>query len=337
MATLEYSRLTKIQKLAAFFILIGPDTATDLMKEFEAEELELICREMAEMHTIDENLQRELLKEFTEIITSSLNSRLGGREYAMEILSKAKGDFAAGTIFNRKDRGARDDGTESLRNIEGRQVLNLIRFEQPQTIAFVISCLEPSKASDLLMRLPPEIREEVLERLATMEPTSEDVVRKISQNLLRLLDRKVLEQNLHRSGGTQNVAEILNSLDRETRKELLSRIEERNAELGVAIRKKVFSFEDIARLDRMDIQRILREVDLADLAIALKPVRSSIVSVFMNAISKRAAESLRDDMDMMGHVKTRDIEAAQERIIQVVRRLEEAEEISLDSGDGNGF
>jgi len=337
MATLEYSRLSKIQKLAAFFILIGPDTATDLMKEFEAEELELICREMAEMHTIDEHIQRELIKEFTEIITASLNARLGGKEYAMEILAKAKGDFAAGTILNRKDRGARDDGTESLRHIEGRQVLNLIRFEQPQTIAFVISCLEPSKASDLLMRLPPEIREEVLERLATMEPTSEDVVRKISQSLLKLIDRKALEQNLHRAGGTQSVAEILNSLDRDTRKELLSRLEERNAELGLAVRKKVFSFEDIARLDKMDIQRILREVDLTDLAIALKPVRSSIVNIFMSAMSKRAAESLRDDMDMLGHVKARDIEAAQERIIQVVRRLEEAEEISLDPGDRNVF
>lgn len=335
MATLEYSRLSKTQKLAAFFILIGPDTATDLMKEFEASELEVICREMAEMHTIDEALQRALLTEFTEIISASLNARLGGKEYAMDILAKAKGDFTAGTIFNRTERSGRDDGTESLRNIEGRQVLNLIRFEQPQTIAFVISCLEPTKASDLLMRLAPEIREEVVERLATMEPTSTDVVRKISQNLMRLLDRKVLEQTMHRAGGAENVAEILNALDRDTRKDLLNRIEERNADLGSAIRKKVFSFEDIARLDKMDIQRILREVDLNDLAVALKPVRASIVTILMGAISKRAAEGLKDDMDMMGHVKSRDVDAAQERIIQVVRRLEEAEEITLDSGDSN--
>ncbi len=333
MPHIDYNQLTKIQKIAAFFIVIGPEAASEVMKGFDAAQLELICREMTELHVIEEDIQKELMSEFGDVITTGMQAKLGGISYVQNVLAKAKGDYTAASILSRvMPSQLPTEAGDDIRQLDGRQVLNLMKSEQPQTIAFILSYLETAKAAEIVTMLPSQLREEVVERLGSMEPTSHEVLLKITKNLDRNFDKKALHQGLHHSGGVKNVADILNSLDKDMRKVLLTRIEERNASLGAAIRKKVFSFEDLTRLDRVDLQRVLREVDMSDLAVALKVAKPVLVNAVMASISKRAAEGLREDMDMLGPVKMKDVEAAQDKIIQVVRKLEETEEITLDTG-----
>jgi flagellar motor switch protein FliG len=331
MGNIDYSQLTKIQKIAAFFIFIGADAAAEVMKGFDTAQLELICREMANLHVIDESVQNELISEFGELIVEGLQSKLGGVGYAQTVLAKAKGDYTAASILNRVAPSTLpSEAGEDIRQMDGRQILNLMKSEQPQTVAYLLSYLDTIKAAEIVSMLAPELREEVVERLGAMEPTTHEVLLKIARNLNRHFDKKSLHQGLHHSGGVKNVADILNALDKDMRKTLLTRIEERNAALGSAIRKKVFSFEDLTRLDRVDLQRVLREVDMGELAVALKLAKPVLIAAVMASISKRAAEGLKEDMDMLGPVKMKDVEAAQDKIIQVVRKLEETEEITLD-------
>jgi flagellar motor switch protein FliG len=330
---MDYAKLTKSQKIAAFLIVIGPEAAAEVMRHFDNAQLELICREMAELPVIESGIRQSVLEEFSAVVSTGLTAVLGGAEYAQVALEKAKGDYTASMILNRVAPASRTvEGGEDIRQMDARQILNLVKSEQPQTVAFILSYLDIPKAAQIIVLLAPEMREEVMERLGAMEETSRDIVNKIAKNLSRHMDKKSPQQGLHRSGGIKSAADVLNSLDKDTRNTILSRIEERNPPLGAAIRKKVFSFDDLVRLSAVDLQRVLREVDMADLAIALKNSKENLVNAVIGSISKRAAESLKDDITMLGPLKSKDIEAAQDKIIQVVRKLEEAEEISLDGG-----
>jgi flagellar motor switch protein FliG len=195
----------------------------------------------------------------------------------------------------------------------------------------VLSYLEGAKAAEIFALLSPDLREEVVERLGTIDSTSLDLVGKIVRNLGKHFDNKV-RPTYHRSGGVRAVADLLNGIDKEMSKSLLARLEERNAQLGAAIRKKMFSFEDLNRLQSQDLQRVLREVDSANLAVSMKSASEPLKEKIYASISKRAAESLRDEIGMLGPVRLKDVEVAQDAIIQVVRRLEEEGSISLDSG-----
>lgn len=333
MAALDYSALTKTQKLAAFLIVIGPDAAAEVMKHFDNPQIELICRELASLDVLDEATQRAVMEEFAGVVSEGATSLLGGVDFAQATLEKAKGGSAATSILDRiapANRGV--EGGEEIRQMEVRQIMNLIKTEQPQTIAFILSNLEAAKAAEVMKLLTPEQREEVVERLGAMEETSRDIVAKIARNISRNSDRSGGCQALQRSGGAKAAAGILNLLDKESRKTLLAKVDERNASLGAAIRKEVFGFDDLGRLEAADLQRIVREIDAADLAKALKAAKPALVDVILKSVSKRAAESVREEMDMLGSIKPKEINAAQDRIIQVVRKLEEAEEISLDSG-----
>jgi flagellar motor switch protein FliG len=330
---MDYATLTKSQKIAAFLIVIGPEAAAEVMRHFDNAQLELICREMTDLHVIEGSIRQNLLDEFSGVVSSGVGAVLGGAEYAQVALERAKGDYTASMILNRVAPASRMvEGGEDIRQMDARQIVNLVKSEQPQTIAFIMSYLEIPKAAEIILLLPPELREEVVERLGGMEETSRDIVNKIAKNLSRHLDKKNPQQGLHRSGGVKSAADLLNFLDKDTRNTLLSRIEERNAPLGAAIRKKVFSFDDLVRLQAVELQRVLREVDMADLAIALKTAKEALVTAVLGSISKRAAEGLKDDISMLGPLKAKDIEAAQDKVMQVVRKLEEAEEISLDGG-----
>ena len=188
------------------------------------------------------------------------------------------------------------------------------------------------QAAEVLRMLPELLREQVVERLGEMEPTSTDSIHKIASKLNSRIDRRAMQQGLHRGGGVKTCAEILNALDKELRKTLLTKIEERNATLGAAIRRKVFSFEDIVRISSKDLARVMREVDSADLPIALKSMKPPVVAAIVGTMSKRAAESLKEEIELLSPPRQKDVEAAQDRIIAIVRRLEEAEEIVIDGG-----
>ncbi len=332
-AEIDFPKLSRQQKLAVFLVVIGPEAAAEMLRHFDDSEVEMLCREMSSFSMISDSVRQRALEEFTPVIGESVVSTMGGLDYARKTLEIARGDYKAGTIIGRL--GPAGTATEVIKEIsemEGRQIYNLIKNEQPQTISFVLSYLDGPKSAQIFGLLSPDLREEVVERLGTIDSTSLDLVSKIVRNLSKHFDNKV-RPTYHRSGGVRAVADLLNGIDKETSKNLLARLEERNAQLGSAIRKKMFSFEDLGRLAAADLQRVLREVDSANLATSMKSASDTLKDKIYDSISKRAAESLRDEIGMLGPVRLKDVEMAQDAIIQVVRRLEEENSISLDGGN----
>lgn len=329
---IEYSKLNKTQKLAAFLIAIGPENAGTMMKGVDNSQLELVCRAIAEMPVLEPDVKNEVLREFSDVIASSARCTFGGVPFAQTMLGKAKGEYAAAVILNSCAPAASGGPVEEIRQMDSRQLANLAKNEQPQTIAFILSCMEPKKAAELLGTLEPEVREEVVERLGSMDGTSQEAVAKVAKNLNRHVDRRAPPPSVQKSGGVRVCVEILNALKKDVRKTLIARLEERDATLGAAIRKQSFCFEDLTILSPGDLQRVLREVDSASLPVALKGVKPELVTAMLGAMSKRAAQSIRDEIDQLGPQKLKDVEAAQEKVIQIVRKLEESEEITLDAG-----
>jgi len=331
MEKIDYSKLSRPQKLAVFLIAIGPESAAEVLRQFEDTEVEMLCREMSQLPMISARVRTQVLEEFSPLVTTSASSALGGFSYAHRTLSLAKGDYKASSILGRVGPvGTSVDAVKDISDMEGRQIFNLIKHEQPQTISFVLSYLDSGKASEVFSLLTIELREEVIERLGTIESTSLDLVGKIVRNLGKHFDTKE-QPSFHRSGGVGSVADLLNKMDKSESKTLLARLEERNSQLGQAVRKKMFSFEDIGRLMNADLQLILREVDSSNLAIAMKSASESLREKFYGAISKRAAESLREEIEFLGQVRMKDVEIAQDAIIQVVRRLEDEDQITVDA------
>jgi flagellar motor switch protein FliG len=331
MTEIDFSKATRQQKLAIFLVVIGPEAAANVLKQFEEAEIELLCREMSNISIVSETVQKQAVEEFAGVVAQSHGSALGGLAYAQRTLEIAKGDYKAASIIGRVGPvGTSIEVIKEISEMEGRQIFNLIKHEQPQTISFVLSYLDGAKSAEVFGLLGPELREEVIERLGTIESTSLELVGKIARSLGKHFDSKV-RPAFHRSGGVRAVADLLNQLEKDMSKNLLARLEERNAQLGSAIRKKLFSFEDLGRLQPPDLQRVLREVDSSSLAISMKSASESLREKFYAAISKRAAESLRDEIEMLGPVRLKDVEIAQDAIIQVVRRLEEEGQITLES------
>ncbi len=330
MTDIDYTKLSRHQKLAVFLIVIGPETAASVLKQFSDADVEILCREMSALSIIAPSIQRQAMDEFFSVVAQSAGAALGGLDYAHRALELAKGDYKASAIIGRvAPSGPPADVIKDISEMEGRQIFNLVKSEQAQTIAFVLSYLDATKSAEVFFLLSPEMREEVAERLGTIESTSLNLASKISQRLGRHFDSSS-RPALHNSGGVRVAAELIKQLDRETGRNLLARLEERNSALGAAIRKKLFRFEDINRLSAADLQRVLREVDSANLASALKTASEGLKGKIFASISKRAAESLKEEIDMLTSLKAKDIEAAQDAIIQVVRRLEEEGQVSFD-------
>ena len=330
-ADFDYTKLSRQQKLAVFLVVIGPEAAAEVLRQFEDAEIEVLCREMSTLGIIPHAAQKLVLEEFSTVVASSASSVLGGLGYAQRTLEIAKGDYKASAIIGRVGPvGTSVDVIKDISEMEGRQIFNLIKHEQPQTISFVLSYLDSAKSSEVFALLTPELREEVLERLGTIESTSLELVAKIVHSLGKHFDSKV-RPAFNRSGGVRAVADLLNQLEKDMSKNLLARLEERNASLSAAIRKKLFSFDDLTRLQPADLQRVLREVDSANLAISMKSASETLRERIYGAISKRAAESLKEELELLGPVRLKDVEAAQDSIIQVVRRLEEEGQITLES------
>jgi flagellar motor switch protein FliG len=331
MADVDYPKLSRVQRLAVFLIVIGAEAAAEVLRQFDDEEIESICREMSQFTIIPEAIQKQAIEEFLGVVAQSTSSLCGGLAYAQRALEIAKGDYKASSIISHVGPvGTAVDVIKDVNDMEGRQIFNLIKNEQPQTIALVLSYLDGAKAAQVMALLSPEMREEVIERLGTIESTSLDLVGKIARSLGKHFDTKK-RQALHRSGGVRTVATLLNHLEKDMSKTLLARLEDRNAALGAAIRKKMFSFEDLSRLQTADLQRVLREVDTVSLATAMKSASDPLREKILAALSKRAAEGLREEIEMLGPVRLKDVEVAQDAVIQAVRRLEDEGQISLEA------
>lgn len=328
----EISSLTKLQKLAALLIMLGHESAASVLKNFDREEVEKIIAEMSKMTMISQELQRDLLAEFSEVALEAGTSISGGLDFTRASLEKALGVSRATDIINRvAPARASQVAVQGVADLEPRQVFNLLRHEQPQTIALLLSFIPADKAALILALLPADQRERVLERLASLSPTPMEVAEKVIgvlNNKLGVRPTRAMNQ----TGGVKTAADILNCMDKNSGKSLLLSLEERNPELCNAIRQNMFTFEDLAATEPSILQRILREVDMRDLALSLKTASDKLKTALLSCVSKRAAESVQEEIAFMGPVRLRDIEAAQLRVIDVVRKLEADGDIELGGG-----
>lgn len=332
---IDYDQLNKYQRLAIFMIVVGVPAASELLKNFEDHEVEMICQEIANYPLIDLKTKIRVVNEFAGIIGEGLGADLGGSTYALKTLEKAKGDYKAANIIGRiAPATSALEVLNEISEMEPRQIYNLIKKEQPQTVAFLLSHLMEEKSAAILSMLPPELREVVAERIGIMDATSTELVAKVVHNLKKHMVG-AQRQTTHIAGGIRVVANLVNAMDKEVSKALLVKLEERNPSLGQAIRKKLFSFDDMVRLQQIDLQRILREVEMADLVVALKSASLPLQQAIMSGVSKRAADTLKEEIAMLGPVKLKDVEAAQDKIIQVVRKLDDEGQITIDQSGGD--
>lgn len=332
----EGAVLNKTQKLAALLVMLGPDSAGQILKQFPSREIESISREMARFNLITQDQQAEILDDFSQVAVDASTSLSAGVDLIRNTLEKAVGSFKASDILGRVVPTRAPAGAmHSIADMDPRHIFNLVRDEQPQTIAFIVSYLTPEKAAQVFALVRPEQRDKIIERLATLAPTPIEIAEKVVDVLNAKLGIKQTRA-LSQTGGVTPAADILNAMDKTVSRSLLTSIEERNPELCAAIRKKMFTFEDLLQLQSQAIQRIMRETDMRDLALALKKASEPLKKLLLSNISRRGAEAVQEEMSMLGAVKLRDVEAAQLRIIDAVRKLEAEGEIELDqsrSGD----
>jgi flagellar motor switch protein FliG len=330
-ALLQCSSMTKLQKLAALLIILGPDSASELLKNLDEEELEAVSAEMARLAFISQEMQQEILQEFTDVAVAASAAVLGGPAYAKKALERSVGPSRASDIIRRVAPAAAPvPALEPLLEMDPRELFNLLNHEQPQTIALVVSYLSPDKSSSLLALLPPAARDEVVERLAMLGPTPVEVIERIA----KVLCQKTAGQParaLSQTGGVRTAAALLNSLEKNLSQPVLQDLEKRNPQLGREIRQKMFTFDDLVLLGPTALQKIMREIDLRDLAMSLKSAGLHLKNILLSAVSKRAAATVHDEISMLGPLQKREIEAARGRIVKAVRLLEDAGEVDLNN------
>jgi flagellar motor switch protein FliG len=327
--------MSKMQKLAALLIILGPEGAAQILKNMDERDLEAVTVEMSKIESISQEMQEEILREFAEVAVEASTAIRGGVQYTKTALEKSVGLFRASDILSKvAPMPVPVAAMQQIASMDSRQLFNLLKLEQPQTIALIASHLPTEKSSQLLLMLRSDLREQVIERLATMAPAPVEVIERI----VEVLNQKAgvrTTRALSQTGGVKNAADLLNSLDKNTSQSLLAELERRNPELVNAIRQKMFTFEDLGLLDTASLQKIMREVDMRDLAISLKTASPKLKAALLASISKRAAETVNEEISFLGPLKKKEIEAAQGRLIDSVRQLEAQGEIDLGVLTGN--
>ena len=323
-----------VQKAAILLITLGPENAAVIFKHLKEEEIEELTLEIANTRSVSPQDKEDVLEEFYQVCLAQQYIAEGGIGYAKELLEKALGDEKAQGVIAKLTASLKVRPFEFVRKTDPSQLLNFIQDEHPQTIAMILSYLPPQQASMVLGALPPEKQADVAKRIAQMDRTSPDVIKEVE----RVLERKLaslVNQDYTIVGGIDSIVNILNNVDRSTEKHIMESLEIDDPELADEIRKKMFVFEDILLLDDRAIQRVLREVDNADLELALKSSTEEVQNVIFKNLSTRLASMIKEDMDFMGPVRMKDVEEAQQKIVGIIRRLEEAAEIVISRGGGD--
>ncbi|CFX64781.1 Flagellar motor switch protein FliG [Syntrophomonas zehnderi OL-4] len=322
------------QKAANFLVFLGPEKSARLLKYMNEEETEQLTLEIANLRKVSTDKMDEIFREFFEMCLANEFIGQGGIEYAKEVLEKAYGQEKTMEIIGRISASLQVRPFDFIRKAEPTQLLNFIQSEHPQTIALILAYLEPEKASAVLSALPPERQAEVAKRIAIMDTTSPDVIKEVERVLERKLS-SIAPQEMRVAGGVKSVVEIINRVDRATEKTIMESLEVQDPELAEEIKKLMFVFEDIVIIDDRSVQRVLREVESQDMALALKGASNEVSQKIYSNMSSRAADMLREDIEFMGPVRLRDVEEAQQRIVNVIRRLEDAGEIVVSRGQGD--
>lgn len=325
------SGLTGRQKAAILMVTLGPELSANIYKHLREEEIEELTLEIANIRRVEPELKDFVLTEFKEISLAQEYISLGGIEYARELLEKAFGTVKAEEIIRRLTASLQVRPFDFARKADPAQLFNFIQGEHPQTISLIMAYLQPDQAAIILSALPPEQQVEVAIRLATMDRTNPEALNEVESVLEKRL-ASYITQDSTTAGGIQAAVEILNRVDRATEKTIMDSLDEMDPELAETIRKRMFVFEDIITLDDRSIQRVIREVESKDWALSLKASNDAVQERIYKNMSQRAASMLKEEIDYLGPVRLRDVEEAQQRIVAVIRKLEDAGEIVVGRG-----
>ena len=323
--------LKGIQKAAILLIALGPEKSSLIFKHLKEEEIEDLTLEIANTKSVTPQVKEKVINEFYEVCLAQQYIAEGGIGYAKELLEKALGADKAMDVIGKLTASLQVKPFEFVKKTDASQLLNFIQDEHPQTIALILSYLSAGQAATILGALIPEKQAEVARRIATMDRTSPDVIKEVERVLESKLS-SLVNQDYTIIGGVDAVVEILNTVDRGTEKHIMETLEVEEPELADEIRKKMFVFEDILLLDDRAIQRVLRDVDNNDLAIACKGSTEEVQNAIFSNMSKRLAEMIREDMEFMGPVRMKDVEEAQQKIVNIIRKLEDSGEIVISRG-----
>lgn len=326
--------LTGIQKSAILLIALGPEMSANIFKHLKEDEIEQLTLEIANTRSVSPQLKNDILDEFYEVCLAQQYIAEGGIGYAKDLLDKALGEERAQEVIGRLTASLQVRPFEFVRKADASQLLNFIQDEHPQTIALILSYLPPSQAAAVIGALPPEKQSDVAKRIATMDRTSPDVIKEVEDVLERKL-ASLVNQDYTIVGGVDAIVNILNTVDRGTEKHIMETLEVEEPELADEIRKKMFVFEDILTLDNRAIQTVLRDVDNNELAIALKGANEEVQNVIFSNLSSRLASMIKEDMEYMGPVRLKDVEDAQQKIVNIIRKLEDSGEIVISRGGGD--
>jgi flagellar motor switch protein FliG len=331
MPTIAQKSLRGRQKAAALLISLGPEASAEVLKHFKESEIEALTVEVFQLEKIGEELKSQVLEEVYHMALARDFLTSGGMDYARDMLVRALGRDRAQEVIERLAASRRPQRFAFVRDSEPSQLAQFIGNEHPQTIALILSHLQPVQAAQTMSYLTPEVRTEVALRIATMDRTPPEVVEQVEDVLKRKLS-SVITRDYTSVGGTQFLVNVLTTVDRGTEKQILEYLDETNVELAGEIRKLMFVFDDLVRLDDRSLQRVLREVDSKDLALAMRGTSEELQERIYRNQSTRAAQALREEMEIGGPVRLRQVEDAQSRIVNIVRRLEDAEEIVIQRG-----
>lgn len=331
----DFENLTGRQKAAILLISLGSDKAASVLKNLQENEIEVLTEEIARWDDIPPELSRRVCEEFYRMSLTTQYISQGGERYARQTLRRALGDHKAMEIINRLRGVSESSPFNILKDIKPQQLFDLIKSEHPQTIALILSHLNPEQAATVLSSFPEGKRVEIINRIVSIGQISPEVIKQI-ENVLKknLFSARFKEMKSPAVGGVKTAAEILNHVNRSIEKEILENLEKQNPSLTEEIKKLMFVFEDISLVEDRSLQRALREIDTKDLALALKGASSEIREKFFKNMSSRAVQTIKEDIEFMGPVRLRDVEAAQQKIVEVIRRLEEKGEVIITGRGG---
>jgi flagellar motor switch protein FliG len=329
----KYEELSPTQRAAIALVAFGTEVAALVLKTLNEEDLEKLTVEIANLRGVPPEVEERVVSECHDIFMARQYISQGGVDFAKQILEKAVGNKRAMEILNRLESSLRTSGFNLLKNIEPRQLVNFIQNEHPQTISLILTQLTSHQAAGVLSELPPELQAEVALRVAQMEKISPDVLREV-ETTLESHFQNAAGRDLSVSGGAKTIADILNLIETTAEKNILQAIETENAELASEIKNMMFVFDDIILLDDRSVQRLLKEVETKDLAISLKATSDEVRNKIFANVSERVGVLIKEEMEFMGPMRLSDVEAAQQRIVETIRRLEEEGQIVVAGRGG---
>ncbi len=329
-----YDALSRMQRAAIALVAFGPEVSAQVLKGMREADLEQLTIEIANLQDVPPEVEEQVIEDCYNIFMARQYVSQGGVDFAMDVLEKVVGSQKAREIIGRVESSLRTTGFNLLQTIDPKQLAGYIQLEHPQTIALILTQLKPQQAASVLGELSPEVQAEVAYRIATMEKISPEVLREIERTLESHF-ASGFGGTLDVSGGAKRIAEVLNLIETSAEKAILQSIEAENADLAAEIKNMMFVFDDLVLLDDRSVQRLLKEVETKDLAIALKAATDEVKAKLLSNVSERVALMIREEMEFMGPMRLSDVEAAQQRIVEAVRRLEEEGQIVI-TGRGGG-